>query len=168
MKEETYKPCVFQSKWNKIEEIPVQWLKKSARGIILDVDNTLVKWGDHEIPQEVIQWLKKVERAGIRICLLSNTWSRRARHVYQSLGFPCIAPALKPLPFGYWRALRHLHLQRKEVLVIGDQLLTDMLGARFSGISGMLLPPRNAKEFFLTRIFSRRLEKWLSKFLNQL
>ncbi|MHA2611658.1 MAG: YqeG family HAD IIIA-type phosphatase [bacterium JZ-2024 1] len=166
MKERACKPGSFQSKWNKIEEIPVEWLKNRVRGVILDVDNTLLNWGDHAIPQEVIQWLKKVERAGIRICLLSNTWSKKARHVYQRLGFPCIAPALKPLPFGYWKALHHLHLQRKEVLVIGDQLLTDILGARLSGISGLLLPPRNEKEFFLTRIFSRRLEKWLSKLLN--
>ncbi|MFN4181830.1 MAG: HAD hydrolase-like protein, partial [bacterium] len=57
-------------------------------------------------------------------------------------------------------------LPRKEVLVIGDQLFTDVLGARLSGISSVLLPPRNEKEFFLTKIISRRLEKWLSKFLN--
>ncbi|MFN4181829.1 MAG: YqeG family HAD IIIA-type phosphatase, partial [bacterium] len=101
MKEKTDKPGVFHGKWNKIEEIPVEWLKKNVKGVILDVDNTLLNWGDHTIPQEVIQWLKKVEKEGIRICLLSNTWSRRARRVYQRLGFPCVAPGLKPLPFGY-------------------------------------------------------------------
>ncbi len=154
--------------WKKIEEIPVEWLKNQAKGIILDVDNTLVNWGEDEVSADVQQWLNQVKSVGLQVCLLSNTRNSRLSRCLRFFHFPYVAPAWKPLPFGYWKALRLLNLEKEEVLVIGDQLLTDIFGARLVGFRALWLPPRSSREFILTRLISRKIEQWLSRILRPL
>ena len=73
----------------------------------------------------------------------------------------CVPNALKPLPFGFMRALKHLGLRRKQVAVVGDQLFTDVLGAKFLGLRTILTKPLVEKDFPLTRLL-RFLERTIA------
>ena len=83
------------------------------------------------------------------------------------LGLPFVANSMKPLPFGYRRALRILSLPKKNLAVVGDQLFTDVLGAHLAGIRAILVDPVDeggGAMLRFRRIFEKRImEKYPRK-----
>ncbi len=130
------------------------------RGMIVDVDNTLLGFDDSELAPPVLQWIATAQKRGFRMVILSNNFPERVAAMAARLGCPGIPNALKPLPFAYWRALRLLGLRSVETVMLGDQLMTDILGAQLLGIRGILLNPIAQKDFPLTRVL-RCVESWL-------
>lgn len=128
-----------------------------ARAVIVDLDNTLLPRDEDEVPASVREWLGAVQAAGLPICLVSNNWHHRARDVASELGLPLVAKAIKPLPFAFWRALAILGVRARECVVIGDQLFTDVLGARVVGCRSVMVPPRSSYDLPHT-LMLRRLE----------
>lgn len=126
--------------------------RRGYRGIILDLDNTSCAYGRPELADGVAAWVASARSAGFRIVLLSNNFSERVAAVGAQLDVPTVASALKPLPFGFLRALRVLGTPRAETVVIGDQLLTDVLGAKLLGLPAILTEPLVARDFPLTRV----------------
>ncbi|MGQ9736257.1 MAG: YqeG family HAD IIIA-type phosphatase [Thermaceae bacterium] len=142
---------------SRLTQLTPEYLtSRGLKGIILDIDNTLLPYEAKEIPREVSAWLESLKRAGIPIYLLSNTKPSRFRHVQALLNLPGHAPALKPW-FGFRRAIRALGLKPEEVAVVGDQVFTDVLGGNLAGAYTILVPPLAEQEFFYTR-FIRLLE----------
>jgi predicted HAD superfamily phosphohydrolase YqeG len=78
--------------------------------------------------------------------------------VAAQLDVPAVANALKPLPFGFLRAVRLLGTPRRATVVIGDQLFTDVLGAKLLGVRAVLTEPLVPVDFPLTRVL-RLLER---------
>jgi HAD superfamily phosphatase (TIGR01668 family) len=85
--------------------------------------------------------------------MLSNNFSERVRAIAGQLRIECIPSALKPLPTGFWRAKRALGLPSRQIAVVGDQLFTDVLGARLFGFYTILTEPIEPHDFALTRFF---------------
>jgi len=86
--------------------------------------------------------------------MVSNNFSERVRSVAEQLRIGCIPNALKPLPFGFLRALKQLNLPRRQVAVVGDQLFTDVLGAKLAGnLYTILTEPIESKDFPVTMFF---------------
>lgn len=111
------------------------------RFVLLDVDNTVLTRDTHEVPRDVAYWLAKARNAGVSFCLVSNNWHGDIFDVADRLSLPIVAKAMKPLPPAFFVALRKIGATRKETVVIGDQLITDILGAHFSGMRAYLLAP---------------------------
>ena len=84
--------------------------------------------------------------------LVSNNFTERVALVGAQLGIPVVPNALKPLPFAFLRALRLLGTPRSATIVIGDQLFTDVLGARLVGLRAILTKPLVEVDFPLTRV----------------
>jgi HAD superfamily phosphatase (TIGR01668 family) len=140
-------------------------LRYNIKGIIFDIDNTLVPWGSWKIPEEIELFIEKIKKNDLKACLLSNTDKReRAFFISRELGLPVIPMALKPLPTGFNRALRILKLKREEVVSIGDQLFMDVWGSNMVGIRAILVKPLTNRDFLTTRIL-RIIEK---RFLPQI
>lgn len=133
---------------------------RGYRGIILDLDNTSCAYGDAEVAEGVAEWVAAAQAAGLRIVLLSNNFSERVEAIGAQLSVATVPRALKPLPFGFWRALRLLGTRRHETVVIGDQLFTDVLGAKLIGVDAILTEPLAPHDFVLTRVL-RLLERML-------
>ena len=152
----------------RISEIPVAWLKQEGvKAIILDLDNTLLPWNESIPSEENISWVKKIKEAGIRVVLLSNNGGERLQHISKELGIAAIGWGVKPLSIGFKRALRFLKVHSHgEVLVIGDQLLTDVLGAKKMDFKVLWVESLSQKEFVFTRI-TRKLESILVKQLTK-
>jgi HAD superfamily phosphatase (TIGR01668 family) len=129
-------------------------------GIIVDLDNTLVGYGQDHLAAEDAAWIAAARARDFRICLVSNNFNGRVRRIGAQLGVPAIPNALKPLPRGFAAALRVLGTAKRQTIVVGDQLFTDVLGAKLSGLHSILTEPLVAKDWLGTRVL-RMLERAL-------
>jgi HAD superfamily phosphatase (TIGR01668 family) len=123
------------------------------RGLIVDLDNTLLGFQETELGHEHLSWVARAHDRGFRIVMLSNNQSQRVNGVAAQLKVECIPNALKPLPFGFLRAKRRLQMRRHEIAVVGDQLFTDVLGGKLCGLYTILTEPIESKDFPVTRFF---------------
>ncbi len=121
-------------------------------GIIVDLDNTLVGYGEEALAAEAGPWIADALARGFRVCLVSNNFNGRVERICAELGVPGIPSALKPLPRGFLAALRVLDTPRAQTVVVGDQLFTDVLGAKFLGLHAILTEPIVARDWLGTRI----------------
>jgi HAD superfamily phosphatase (TIGR01668 family) len=131
------------------------------RGIVVDLDNTVCAYHQPELAPGVAAWVDEAQRRGLRLVLVSNNFSERVAAVGALLDIPVVANALKPLPFAFLRALRTLGTPRAETVVIGDQLFTDVLGAKLLGLRTVLTRPLVGNEFPITRVL-RFLERTIA------
>ena len=111
------------------------------RCVLLDIDNTILSRETHEVPRDVGVWLGKARDAGVEFCLLSNNWHGNVHELADELALPIVAKAMKPLPPAFFAARRRLGATRAETVVVGDQLMTDVLGAHLVGLPAYLLAP---------------------------
>ncbi|HEY5256930.1 MAG TPA: YqeG family HAD IIIA-type phosphatase [Candidatus Baltobacteraceae bacterium] len=123
------------------------------RGLIVDLDNTLLGFRETELAAEHLEWIRQARDRGFAICMLSNNFSDRVTAIAQRLEIASVPNALKPLPFGFLRAKRILGLPRRQIAVVGDQLFTDVLGGKLCGHYTILTEPIEGKDFPITRLF---------------
>lgn len=135
-----------------------QLAEKGIRGIIADLDNTLVPWNDNELFPEVLEWIKEVKDRGFKVCIVSNNHSERGDDLAKALNVPAIWRAVKPRRGSFRRALRIMDLKPAKVAVVGDQIFTDILGGNRLGLHTILVRPLNKREFIVTRLI-RHFEK---------
>ena len=143
---------------------PELLIKYNIDAIILDVDNTVSPPSSQEIYEGVEAWLDKIKGMGIEIVICSNNFKKRVYPFAKSIGLDCVAMSFKPLPFGFIRAKKKLSVKPKNVLVIGDQIFTDILGARLAGMKSALLIPRSPERgatIRLRRMMERHIRKKL-------
>ncbi|MGI6045828.1 MAG: YqeG family HAD IIIA-type phosphatase [Eggerthellaceae bacterium] len=116
-------------------------LRLGYRNVLLDVDNTLLRRDNHLIPRDIALWLSKARNAGIQFCLLSNNWHSEVYDLANRLNLPIVAKAIKPLPPAFLLAMGKLRATHKDCIVIGDQLVTDVVGAHTVGLPVYMLAP---------------------------
>jgi HAD superfamily phosphatase (TIGR01668 family) len=122
---------------------PEDLVEQGISIVLLDIDNTLVPRDTHVLSMEVKAWVARLGDRGIRACLLSNNWLKVVFAYAEELAIPLVYKAMKPLPFAYLRALRKVNRQKGEkVLVVGDQLMTDVLGAHVLRFRAILVTPQ--------------------------
>jgi uncharacterized protein len=130
---------------------PGELRARGIRGVIVDLDNTLVGFRAPAPLAEDAAWVQAAHVAGVRVAVVTNNGTPWASEVAKGLGVPCIPRARKPLPHGFRRALAILELRREEVIVIGDQLFTDVLGGRLAGFEVVLVEPLVRRDPWSTR-----------------
>lgn len=138
----------------RLYEVSLDELSASGfRGLIVDLDNTLLGFRETELAAEHLAWVRDARARGFAIVMLSNNFNERVTDIAAQLGVDCVPNALKPLPFGFIRALRRLGLPRRQVAVVGDQLFTDVLGAKLCGLHAILTEPIESQDFPVTKFF---------------
>lgn len=136
------------------------------RGIIADMDNTLVPWNDRTVQPRLTRWLNGLKVEGFRLCIVSNNTADRGAQLARELDIPAFWYAVKPRRRAFRKALRELKLSAAEVAVIGDQIFTDVLGGNRMGLYTILVTPISDKEFIWTRLM-RRFERMVLNYLRQ-
>lgn len=153
-------------KLDKITDISVDILKKyNITALILDVDNTLSTHHGQVLTDGLEEWLKNMRENNIKLTVLSNSTKKRLDPFAKKIGLDYISLGLKPLPFGYLRALKALGTKRKNTAIVGDQIFTDTLGGNLVGLNTVLLTPIKPETSLRFR-FKRRIEKFLIKHLK--
>ena len=108
------------------------------RGIIFDVDNTVVHHGDDSNPK-VDKFFATLHKMGFKTCLLSDNEKSRVERFNKNINTLYICDAGKPDPAGYNKAVELMGLEKDKVVCIGDQIITDIHGANNSGIASILV-----------------------------
>ena len=152
-------PERFFSRLSRID-IDKDILACGYENILLDIDNTLLTRDTHEVPRDIALWLGRARDKGINFCLLTNNWHEGVHELAKRLDLPIVSHAIKPLPPAYFMALRKLKAKRGNTLAIGDQLITDVIGAHCMGIAVYLVCPLVEADLKHTLIL-RNLEKVL-------
>lgn len=127
------------------------------RGVIFDIDNTLVPHGApaDERAKKLFAHLKEL---GFSCCLLSNNQRPRVKMFNEEIGAHFIENAHKPSTKNYLRAMELMRTDKKNTLFVGDQLFTDVYGARRTGLYSILVKPIHPKEE-IQIVLKRYLEK---------
>ncbi|QGQ47348.1 YqeG family HAD IIIA-type phosphatase [Metabacillus sediminilitoris] len=150
-----------------IFHISPEKLKESGiKGIITDLDNTLVEWDRPNATPQLVEWFKDVKEQGIDITIVSNNNERRVKAFSDPLNIPFIHKARKPMGKAFLKAVKNMNLKKEEVVVIGDQLLTDVLGGNRSGFQTILVVPVASTDGFFTRI-NRKIERRIMESLKR-
>lgn len=158
-----FKPNI---KLKKITDITVPLLGKyGINALILDVDNTLSTHHGQVLTDGLQEWLDLMRENGIKMTVLSNSKSKRLEPFAKKIGLDYISLGLKPLPFGFWRALKRLNTKRKTTAIVGDQIFTDVLGGNIVGLKTIMLTPIKPETSLRFRI-KRKLESYLIKLLK--
>ncbi|NLM22066.1 MAG: YqeG family HAD IIIA-type phosphatase [Peptococcaceae bacterium] len=140
--------------YESLKSIPVEDLVKNGiKGLLLDLDNTISPWNDRTLSSEVVNWFQKIKAQGIKACIVSNNrHPDRVAAVADILGIQYVYQAAKPRKKGFGKGLKHLGLGVGQVAVVGDQLLTDVLGGKRMGMKTILLMPIDEREFGGTKV----------------
>jgi HAD superfamily phosphatase (TIGR01668 family) len=150
-----------------LQEIPWAGIsQKNIKGLLFDLDNTLLPWGSCQIPGEISNWLQCAKEKGLQLCLVSNSYEKRVAGIARSLNIDYISWARKPANYGFAKAIRNMGLVPQEVAVIGDQIFTDIYGGNRLGCYTILVVPLSSHELPITKLV-RMLERRLLVKLEQ-
>jgi HAD superfamily phosphatase (TIGR01668 family) len=131
------------------------------RGLILDVDETLVPTSNSHISADLVQWADQVKTQAT-ICLVSNNLNEsRIRQIADSLALPYYASAGKPSRRKLRQALEAMELSPQEVGMVGDRLFTDVLAGNRLGLFTILVEPITDHNGSTWKHWLRSLEIWL-------
>lgn len=141
-----------------IYQIDLAALKEAGvKGMIIDLDNTLIEWNRPLATPEVAEWLNKL-RDDFQVVIVSNNHEQRVSAFAEPLTLPYIYRARKPFQLSFQKAMKLMDLAPDEVVVIGDQLFTDVLGGNRLNLYTILVTPVARTDGFWTR-FNRRMER---------
>ena len=138
---------------------------KGYRGIIFDVDNTLVPHGARA-DKRAADFFQNLKEMGFSCCLLSNNKEERVKIFYKRVRVPYIHKANKPSVKGYKKAMDLMKTDEKNTLFVGDQIFTDIYGANRTGIYSILVKPIHPREE-IQIVFKRHLEKIILYFYEK-
>ena len=131
--------------------------EKGYRGVIFDIDNTLVPHGA-PADERAVALFEKLRGIGFRTMLLSNNKEPRVKMLADEVGSGYIYKAGKPGKKGYLRAMEQMGTDVGNTIFVGDQLFTDVWGAKRLGILNYLVKPIHPKEE-IQIVLKRYLEK---------
>lgn len=138
---------------NNVKEINIELLKKyDIKGLILDIDNTLIDY-DKNILEGAKEWCDNLKKQGIKMCILSNTNKvQKVKKVADELNLSYEYFAHKPSKKGFRKAKELLELEPSNIGVVGDQIFTDVFGGNRSEMKTILTKPIDKRDILITRI----------------
>ncbi|SFL65525.1 hypothetical protein SAMN04488054_103144 [Salibacterium qingdaonense] len=154
-----YLPSVFDLNLEDLSE-------RRIKGIITDLDNTLVEWDRPEATPELLDWMYFVKQQGFHVTIVSNNSRERVSSFSEPTGIQFIHSAKKPMGHAFRKACRNMGLKKSEVVVIGDQVLTDVFGGNRAGFYTVLVVPVSKNDGLWTKI-NRGVERLVLRRLKE-
>ncbi len=145
-----YKPTWMVSSIYQIT--PEQLKKLGIKAVLTDLDNTLIAWNNPDGTPELRAWLEKMKEANIPVVVVSNNKASRVARAVKPFGLDFISRAMKPFGLGIRRAMKQLNLQPEQVIMVGDQLMTDIRASHAANIRSVLVKPIVKTDAWNTRI----------------
>ncbi len=132
--------------------------EKGYRGIIYDLDNTLVPHGA-PADERALELMDRLKSIGYTIFFLSNNRKERVEMFNEKIGALYLCKASKPNKRGYLKAAEMMNLDPSKILVVGDQIFTDIWGANMAGMRSCLVMPIDRSSDEIQIVIKRMLEK---------
>jgi len=144
---------------DSVLDIDPQWIKAQGKDCVLvDLDNTLLPRDTSTFSPEIMAWVQSLYDADLKVCLLSNNWHERVHTAADELNMKLVSKAVKPLPFAFFTAMKRVGGKRKNTIMVGDQLFTDVLGSAILGMPCVMVKPL-AKHDLKHTLMLRNVEK---------
>ena len=153
-----YYPDIYSINYEKLQERKIDTL-------LFDVDNTIAFVDDIMISKQTIKLFEKLKKT-YKILLLSNNHEERVKPISQKLGVKMLAQADKPEKKAYEQALQILNAKKENTAAIGDQMLSDIVGAKKINITAILVDQLSSKNNLQTGL-AQKLQKFIVKKLNK-
>ncbi|MCR5333048.1 MAG: YqeG family HAD IIIA-type phosphatase [Bacilli bacterium] len=134
------------------------FLKEKVNTIFLDLDNTLDSYRQKTPTQKAVELKENLEKAGIQIYILSNNTGKRVKEYAEALGVKYVNSIGKPFASGIKRLLKNDNLKPENVMMIGDQLITDVAAANRAHLR-IIYTEKLVKEDQPTTRFNRIFER---------
>lgn len=136
---------------------PEQLRKQNIHAVMTDLDNTLIAWNHPEATEESVRWIERMKEADIPVIILSNNNGDRIGKVADILGLEYVPRSMKPSRRAFRLAEKQLGIPAENLVMVGDQMITDVLGANRYGVRSILVKPILASDAWNTK-FNRMLE----------
>lgn len=158
-----YLNCIPKVFYQSIFEIPYHDLKEQGiNTLFFDLDNTIISYDEIIIGEKECAFLSELKKE-FKILIISNSNKKRVVHAVSNCDFPIIWRGKKPLKIEFKKALRILDSKINQTAVIGDQMMTDILGAnRMNLYSILVFPIKRKSDVWMTKI-NRKIEKIILK-----
>ena len=148
MLEKFYPDAQFDS----VFDISISYLKSlGIKGIIFDIDNTLEPYENEKPSVETLNWLSLLDSSGIRVAFVSNNNKSRVEKFNGELRYPAYHTAMKPFKKNVLKAMADIGTNAENTMLVGDQMLTDVLAAHNAKIFAVLVKPIRDKTGLFTR-----------------
>lgn len=145
--------------FEKFDDVTPEFLKsQNIRYLLIDIDNTLAPYEEPLPNERVCVWFKALEENGIKSVLVSNNHRERVELFNGNLGLPAFADCKKPSPKRLKKYADTIGAVLNETSALGDQIFTDVWGAKKMGARAILVPPIRDKKTLFFRA-KRLLEK---------
>lgn len=131
--------------------------EKGIKVLICDIDNTLAPHDMAKPSEEAIKFLEEAKALGFKVAVASNNTKERVATFCEGLDVFYSYSSLKPLPFVYFKVARHFGVSTSQMAMLGDQLLTDMLGANLARVFTVLSSPLVLRDIPITKM-NRKVE----------
>ncbi|MBG8449225.1 YqeG family HAD IIIA-type phosphatase, partial [Enterococcus faecium] len=105
---------------------PAQLKNLGIKAVLTDLDNTLIAWNNPDGTEELLTWILEMKNAGIPVVVVSNNNSKRVARAIEKIDLLYVARAMKPLARGINIAKKQLDLADDEIVMVGDQIMTDI------------------------------------------
>lgn len=160
---------MFYPNWlvdNVLAITPQHFKQHHIQAVLVDVDNTLVPYDAVTVGDDVVQWVNALKAANIAVVLVSNNYKKRIAKIANTLNVPFVASAKKPFASGFKKALSFVDVPKEAVVIIGDQLFTDVLGGYCLNIRTILVRSLSRADVLPTKVI-RYVEKFVLKRLQK-
>lgn len=127
-------------------------INNKIKGIILDIDNTLIKDREKEADEKTIAWVDMLKKKGFKISLVSNGRKKRVEMFNRKLMVHAVHEAVKPMAKGFFEAVNAMGISPEETAVVGDQIFTDIYGGNRLNMFTILVKPLGFREMPLIKI----------------
>lgn len=134
-----------------------EYYRMGYRGILFDIDNTLVPHGAPST-DKAVKLFEMLRQLGFHTCLISNNKEPRVKPFADDVKSEYVYNAHKPMKKNYLEAVKIIGTEVSTTMFIGDQIFTDVYGAKRAGLYSVLLKPINPKEE-IQIVLKRYLEK---------
>ena len=126
--------------------------KKGVRLLLFDLDNTITPSYVNKPTKRLKKLFDELKDKGFKIIIMSNSPKRRIEPFKEQLNVDACAFSLKPTKNKYKKIVEKLKYKHTEIAAIGDQLLTDIVGANKLDLTSVLVNPLTKKDFSVTFI----------------
>ncbi len=131
--------------------------KQGYRGLVFDIDNTLVPHGE-PADERAVRLFERLKKIGFSCCLISNNQEPRVKKFNEKIQVAYVYNAHKPSTKNYRKAMEIMGTDTDTTVFVGDQLFTDVWGAKRTGMASILVKPIHPKEE-IQIVLKRYLEK---------
>ena len=136
--------------FHKLTDVTPDFLREHGiRLLMLDFDNTMLPYTSQIPSSELLLWIDRIKRAGIELCVVSNSKKPKSAAFCRAHNIACITHSKKPTGRGIRQCLARFGAEAHETALAGDQIFTDVLGANCAGAVSILVKPIHLHNIWL-------------------